>query len=136
MAGCCVLFCALLCSALCAGQGHAQPQRGAARTLLHRRILPGAAAGLSDDTQAGSGGLDRQRREIDLCAHSCPLSAALLCSVPDLYHSVFDLSVSDNAIVYLLITVASAAMITLAYRNVEQGTHTLSEHTCEHMQRH
>ncbi len=40
-----------------------------------------------------------------------------------LYHSVFDLSVTENAPVYLLVTLAAAAMLTLAYRNVEAGTH-------------
>jgi len=56
-----------------------------------------------------------------LCPVSpCPSTTA------DLYHSVFDMSVSENAPIYLIITLAAAAMLTLAYRNVEQGTFALS----------
>jgi hypothetical protein len=40
-----------------------------------------------------------------------------------LYHSVFDLSVSENAPIYLIVTLVAAGMLTLAYRNVESGTH-------------
>jgi len=36
------------------------------------------------------------------------------------------MSVSENAPIYLIITLAAAAMLTLAYRNVEQGTFALS----------
>jgi hypothetical protein len=40
-----------------------------------------------------------------------------------LYHSVFDLAVTENAPVYIIVTLAAAGMLTLAYRNVEAGTH-------------
>lgn len=41
----------------------------------------------------------------------------------DLYHSVYDVSVSDHAPIYLLVTLAAAAMLAIAYRNVEAGSH-------------
>jgi hypothetical protein len=34
---------------------------------------------------------------------------------------VYDVTFADNAIVYLLVTLAAAAMLTLGYRNVELG---------------
>ena len=66
------------------------------------------------------------------------LSAHPLCpsTTADLYHSVFDMSVSENAPIYLIITLAAAAMLTLAYRNVEQGTFALSVDAQEETQAH
>jgi len=40
-----------------------------------------------------------------------------------LYHSVYDLSAMENAPVFIIVTLAAAGMLTLAYRNVEAGTH-------------
>jgi hypothetical protein len=50
----------------------------------------------------------------------------------DLYNSVYDLSVSEYGAVYLLITIAAAVLLTLAYRNVEQGTAALSALSSTH----
>jgi hypothetical protein len=35
------------------------------------------------------------------------------------------MTIQEYALVFIGVSVASAAMITLAYRNVEQGTHAL-----------
>lgn len=40
----------------------------------------------------------------------------------DLYSQVYELSVASFGIVYLAVTVFSAALLTLSYRNVESGT--------------
>lgn len=51
------------------------------------------------------------------------LVAFIMTLVPAyLYHSVFDMTVADNGLIYLGLTIASAVMLTMAYRNVEQST--------------
>ena len=72
-----------------------------------------------------------------LCVHIHRLisAAVRVCAAvraADLYHSVFDMSVSEHSPVYLAVTLAAAAMLTLAYRNVELGTHSLSQHNTAH----
>ena len=40
-----------------------------------------------------------------------------------MYNTVYDLSFVEYGAVFLLVTVVSAVLLTLSYRNVEQGTH-------------
>ena len=66
---------------------------------------------------------EEKQRAMEERNKSCP---ALSCAVrADLYHSVYDLSIAEYGLVYLVVTLAAAALLTLAYKNVEQSTRNL-----------